>query len=57
MKEDEGDEKIEEEIVWNSVGEAAKQDRENKYSYTMKLTRDQQEAAKLIYGCLLRVAR
>jgi hypothetical protein len=43
--------------VWNSVGEAAKQDRENKYSYTMKLTRDQQEAAKLIYGCLLRVAR
>jgi hypothetical protein len=45
------------EVVWNSVGEAANAGRESLHRNTVRLTRDQQQAAKLIHGMLLRVAR
>lgn len=61
MKEDDAKEKEEEEKeeekVWDSVGAAANADRESKYNNTVRLTKDQQQAAKLIHGMLLRVAR
>ena len=46
-----------EDKIWKSVGEQANADREHMYNYTLRLSRDQQQVAKLIYGMLLRVAR
>ena len=51
------EEEKEEQQVWKSVGEAANADRENRYNYTLRLTKDQRQAAKLVHGMLLRVAR
>jgi hypothetical protein len=57
QEQEEEEQEEEEEKIWSSVGEAATADRDNKYSYTLKLSRDQRQAAKLVYGMLLRVAR
>ena len=40
-----------------SVGEAARVDRERKFRYTVRLTRDQRQVMKLVQGMLLRLAR